>query len=385
MKVACRWPLPAFCIPKHSYIASRHLLAFVSSSLMWVGMTVSVSAAPFQALQPLPKQPPIPKDNPMSRAKVALGQQLFFDPRLSVTGTHSCNTCHNVMAGGEDGRAVSIGVNGVVGTRGAPTVWNAAFNTVLYRDGRAASLEEQVKTHLLSATEMGMPNEQAVVARIAAIPGYVSQFARIFGSGSAKGFDATDAVNYTNIAKAIATYERTLVTPDSAYDRYLRGDKRAISAQARRGLDEFQKVQCVSCHFWVNMAGPVPGLAFQMGEGFYELFPNYKGSVYEQQYQLADDIGRYNVTGIEGDRHMWRVMSLRNVAVTAPYFHNGTVKKLDEAVRVMGKTQLNVDLTDQQVQDITVFLNTLTGKFPEQKMPRLPLTSNSSAIDSPLQ
>lgn len=268
-------------------VTCRGLLLPVCGCLVWLGMAVSVSAAPFQALQPLPKQPPIPKDNPMTLAKVALGQQLFFDPRLSVTGTHSCNTCHNVMAGGDDGRAVSAGVNGAVGTRGAPSVWNAAFNTVLYRDGRAASLEDQIKTHLLSATEMGMPNEQAVVTRIAAIPGYTRQFARIFGSGSAKGFDSADAVSYTNIAKAIATYERTLVTSDSPYDRYLRGDKRAISAQAKRGLDEFQKVQCVSCHFWVNMAGPVPGLAFQMGEGFYELFPNYKGSAYEQQYQLA--------------------------------------------------------------------------------------------------
>ena len=348
-------------------------LVIASGSLMLLGM-VSVMAAPFQALQPLPAQPPIPKDNPMSAAKIALGQQLFFDPRLSVTGTHSCNSCHNVMAGGEDGRAVSVGVNGTLGTRGAPTVWNAAFNTVLYRDGRAASLEDQVKTHLLSATEMGMPSEQAVVARIAAIPGYVSQFTRVFGGA--------ETVSYTNIAKAIAAYERTLVTPDSPYDRYLRGDKKAISAQAKRGLDEFQKVQCVSCHFWISLAGPVPGLAFQMGEGFYELFPNYQGTSYEQQYQLADDMGRYNVTGMESDRRMWRVMSLRNVAVTAPYFHNGTVKKLDEAVRVMGKTQLNKDLTDQQVQDITVFLNTLTGKFPTQKMPRLPATPNGSVIDS---
>ena len=347
----------------------------VGSGLMLLGI-MTATAAPFQALQPLPKQPPIPKDNPMSRAKIALGQQLFFDPRLSITGTHSCNSCHNVMAGGEDGRAVSIGVNGKVGTRGAPTVWNAAFSTVLYRDGRAASLEDQVKTHLLSATEMGMPNEQAVVARIAIIPGYVSQFKKVFAR------DGANAVSYTNIAKAIAAYERTLITPDSPYDRYLRGDKQAISTQAKRGLDEFQKVQCVSCHFWVNMAGPVPGLAFQMGEGFYELFPNYKGSAYEQQYQLADDLGRYNVSGVESDRRMWRVMSLRNVAVTAPYFHNGMVKKLDEAVRVMGKTQLNKDLTDQQVQDITVFLNTLTGKFPEQKMPRLPPVLNSSAIDA---
>lgn len=331
-------------------------------------------AAPFNALQPLPKQPPIPADNPMTAAKVSLGRQLYFDPRLSSTGTHSCNTCHNVMAGGDDGRAVSVGVNGKVSARNTPSIWNAAFNTVLYRDGRAASLEEQVKSHLLSPTEMGMPDEQAVVARIAAIPGYRSQFAKVFGGREPLGYD--------NIAKAIATYERTLITSNSPYDRYLRGDRKAISGQAKRGLEEFQKVQCVSCHFWVNMAGPVPGLAFKMGEGFYELFPNYPGTEDEKKYQLADDIGRYNVTGIETDRRMWRVTTLRNIALTAPYFHNGAVKTLDEAVRVMGKTQLNKDLNEQQVRDITAFLNTLSGEFPKQTLPRLPAMPNGSVIDA---
>lgn len=339
--------------------------------MMLVGM--SALAGTFNALQPLPKQPPIPQDNPMTPAKVALGKQLYFDTRLSLAGTHSCNSCHNVMAGGDDGRAVSVGVNGKTGTRSAPTVWNAAFSTVLYRDGRARSLEEQVKSHLLSPTEMGMPDEQAVVARIAAIPGYRSQFSNIF-SGK-------EPVSYDNIAKAISSYERTLTTPNSAYDHYLRGDNKALSAAAKRGLEEFQKVQCVSCHFWVNLAGPVPGLAFQMGEGFYELFPNYPGTEYEKRYQLADDIGRYNVTGIETDRRMWRVPGLRNVAVTAPYFHNGAVKTLEEAVRVMGKTQLNKDLTEQQVKDIAAFLNSLTGEFPKQTLPRLPATPNSSIIE----
>lgn len=339
--------------------------------MMLVGM--SALAGTFNALQPLPKQPPVPQENPMTPAKVALGKQLYFDARLSLTGTHSCNSCHNVMAGGDDGRAVSVGVNGKTGTRSAPTVWNAAFSTVLYRDGRARSLEEQVKSHLLSPTEMGMPDEQAVVARIAAIPGYRSQFSNIFGG--------KEPVSYDNIAKAISSYERTLVTPNSAYDHYLSGDKKALSAAAKRGLEEFQKVQCVSCHFWVNLAGPVPGLAFQMGEGFYELFPNYPGTEYEKRYQLADDIGRYNVTGIETDRRMWRVPGLRNVAVTAPYFHNGAVKTLEEAVRVMGKTQLNKDLTEQQVKDIAAFLNSLTGEFPKQTLPRLPATPNGSIIE----
>ncbi len=351
----------------------RRALSLMAGGGLMMLVCMSAQAGTFNALQPLPKQPPIPQDNPMTPAKVALGKQLYFDARLSLTGTHSCNACHNVMAGGDDGRAVSVGVNGKTGTRSAPTVWNAAFSTVLYRDGRARSLEEQVKSHLLSPTEMGMPDEQAVVARITAIPGYRSQFSKVFGG--------KEPVSYDNIAKAISTYERTLVTPSSAYDHYLRGDKKALSADAKRGLEEFQKVQCVSCHFWVNLAGPVPGLAFQMGEGFYELFPNYPGTEYEKRYQLADDIGRYNVTGIETDRRMWRVPGLRNVAVTAPYFHNGAVKTLEEAVRVMGKTQLNKDLTDQQVKDITAFLNSLTGEFPQQTLPRLPATPNSSVIE----
>ncbi len=351
----------------------RRALSLMAGGGLMMLVCMSAQAGTFNALQPLPKQPPIPQDNPVTPAKVALGKQLYFDARLSLTGTHSCNACHNVMAGGDDGRAVSVGVNGKTGTRSAPTVWNAAFSTVLYRDGRARSLEEQVKSHLLSPTEMGMPDEQAVVARIAAIPGYRSQFYKIFGG--------KEPVSYDNITKAISTYERTLVTPNSAYDHYLRGDKKALSPDAKRGLEAFQKVQCVSCHFWVNLAGPVPGLAFQMGEGFYELFPNYPGTEYEKRYQLADDLGRYNVTGIETDRRMWRVPSLRNVAVTAPYFHNGAVKTLEEAVRVMGKTQLNKDLTDQQVKDIAVFLNSLTGEFPKQTLPRLPATPNSSVIE----
>lgn len=352
----------------------RRMLPTLAAGGWMLFAALPAVAVPFNALQPLPKQPPIPADNPMTAAKVALGQQLYFDPRLSSTGTHSCNTCHNVLAGGDDGRAVSVGVDGKMGARNTPTIWNAAFNTVLYRDGRATSLEEQVKSHLLSPTEMGMPDEQAVVTRVAAIPGYRSQFAQVFGGG--------EPVSYDNIAKAIATYERTLTTPNSPYDRYLRGDKKAISGQAKRGLEEFQKVQCVSCHFWVNMAGPVPGLAFKMGEGFYELFPNYPGTAYEKQYRLADDIGRYTVTGIETDRRMWRVMTLRNIALTAPYFHNGVVKTLDEAVRVMGKAQLNKDLSEQQVQDIVAFLNTLSGQFPKQTFPRLPATPNGSVIDA---
>ena len=321
-------------------------------------------AGAFEAFMPLPGTPPIPADNLMTPAKTALGKQLFFDVRLSRTGTLSCNSCHNVMAGGEDGRAFPVGALGKPGKRSAPTLWNVAYQTVYYWDGRASSLEEAIRDQILSPTEMGMPDEASVAARLSQIPGYQDQFDKVFqNSGS---------LTYDNIAKAVAAYIRTLVTTGSPFDRYLEGDKQAISAAAKQGHHEFIEVGCASCHFWVNLSGPVPGLAFKMGEGFYELFPNFLGSTYDRQYKLTDDLGRYLVTREAIHKRMWRVPSLRNVTLTAPYFHNGSVRTLDEAVRVMAKTELDKELTDQQVSDIMAFLNTLTGKFPMQDMPRLP-------------
>ena len=327
--------------------------------------------AQFSPFQPLPKEPPIPANNPMSAEKIALGKNLYFDSRLSINGTVSCNSCHNIMAGGDDGRAVSQGAL-TKGKRSAPTVWNAGFHSVLYWDGRAVSFEDMLRTHLLARDAMAMPNANAVVARIAVIPGYQQQFAQAFND--------TKPQSYENITKALAAFLRTLVTPDSAFDRYLNGEKSALSETALRGYDHFINTGCASCHFWVNFAGPVPGLAFNMGEGFYELFPNYVGSAYERKYKLADDLGRYHVTKQNYERRMWRVPSLRNIALTAPYFHNGSVASLDEAVRVMAVTQLKKQLTPQEVSEIVEFLNSLTGNFPEQTLPRLPETRNFSAF-----
>lgn len=339
-------------------------------------LSMSVTVHAFEPFQPLPAQPPIPKDNPQTADKIELGKQLFFDPRLSITGTHACVSCHNIAAGGEDGHATSIGVYGRVGTRNTQTVWNAAYQTIHNWDGSAKTLEEQVKGHILDPRIMDMQDGVAVITRLETIPGYRSQFEHVFGH---------DGLSYDNVAKAIASFERTLITPNSAFDHYLRGDNDAISDTAKRGFHEFIDVRCASCHFWVNVSGPVPGLAFQQGEGFYELFPNYPGTDYEQRYNLAQDLGRYHFTLDPNDRRMWRVPSLRNIAVTAPYFHNGSVKTLDEAVRVMAKTQLKRELTEGQVSDIVAFLNTLTGAFPEIRLPRLPQTPNHSAVagDSP--
>lgn len=333
-----------------------------------VGMAVGLSAGGSQAqLSPgsdwasyiLPDTPSIPSDNPMTPAKVELGKQLYFDARLSRTGTVSCNSCHDVMRGGEDHRATSLGVDGKTGGRSAPTVWNAAFMSAQFWDGRAKSLEEQAKGPMVNPVEMGNADHAAVVARLERIPGYTRQFQAVFGG--------SDPLTIDNVARAIAAYERTLVTANSPFDRYVKGDQEALAPAALRGMQLVQKVGCTSCHTGPNFAGP----PMSVGHGFFMPFPRFE-SPYVAKYHLKDDTGRYQVTHQEPDRHMWRVPTWRNVALTAPYFHNGSVKTLDEAVRVMAKSQLDKTLADAEVKDVVAFLESLTGPFPEQTAPRLP-------------
>ena len=313
--------------------------------------------------QALPEKAPEPADNPTTEAKVALGKMLYFDTRFSSTGTVSCFSCHNVMEGGDDHRPTSIGVHGQVGGRNAPTVWNSAFLSAQFWDGRAPSLEEQAKGPPTNPIEMGMVNLDATIARIQAIPGYKPYFAAAFGQG--------DTVTMDNAAKAIAAYERTLITPDSAYDRYVKGDKKAMTEQQVRGMDTFAKTGCTACHSGPTFNGSAN---LPMGQGFFMKFPIFPGSVYETQYKLTEDLGRQTVTQQDADKHLWRVPTLRNLTYTAPYFHNGAVQSLDEAIRVMAKTQLNKELTKNEVQDIVAFLGALDGPFPQQTMPRLPPT-----------
>ena len=319
------------------------------------------------AMEALPKAVPIPADNPQTPIKIELGKSLYFDPRLSKDGTVSCNSCHNVMAGGEDGRPVGVGIMGQRGGRGSPTVWNSAFHTVQFWDGRAASLEEQAKGPLTNPVEMGMESHDAVMERVKRLPGYVALFKRAFPKDK-------EPVTIDNLAKAIASFERTLVTPDSPFDLYKRGNKKALSAAALRGMKLVDEVGCTACHTGANFAGE----GFKMGEGNYQPFPQIPGSKYDKQYDLLSDKGRFDVTKNKEDINKWRVPTWRNVAVTAPYFHNGKVKTLDEAVRVMAKTQLDADLTDDQVKDIVEFLNALTGKFPKITAPQLPLLVNDT-------
>jgi cytochrome c peroxidase len=319
----------------------------------------SAPSAPSAPWPPLPAEAPVPDDNPMTSLKIELGKKLYFDPRVSVDGTVSCNSCHNVMEGGDDDRATSGGVHGQRGGRSAPTVFNSAFLSVQFWDGRAATLEEQAKGPVINSVEMGMQDHDACVKRLAAIPAYVEEFETVFGKGG---------LTIDNFAKAVAAYERTLITPDSPYDRYARGNENALTEQQKRGLQAVLETGCTACHSGVNFAGP----PLPVGQGFYQKVPLIPGSVYDAKYDLLADTGREQATRDPADRGMFRVATWRNIALTAPYFHNGKVETLDEAVRVMAKIQLGKDLSDAQVADIVAFLGSLTGKFPEQTMPRLP-------------
>jgi cytochrome c peroxidase len=312
----------------------------------------------FDYLQQLPNGPLVPTDNPLTDAKISLGKKLFFDPVL--LGPHSkisCNSCHILSKGGGDPHPLSVGQNGKKTHRSTPTLWNIGLQTVLYWDGRSANLEDQTLDHLRDPVIATWSNIGEIITHLEKIPEYRHAFAVAFpGDYSLSG---------TNLSRAMASFERSLMAPNSAFDRYLAGDKNAISASAKRGIQKFNDVGCLACHFGVNFAGPAPGPAMKMGDGFYELFPTKLGSRFDKKYHLTDDLGRYSYTGLPNERFMWRVPPLRNIALTAPYFHNGSVSSLKEAVRVMARTQEGFNIPESTVNDISEFLKTLTGMTPK--------------------
>lgn len=291
-------------------------------------------------------------------AWVELGRQLFHDKRLSRDGSVACASCHDVAAGaGIDGRATSVGIDGQVGGRNAPTVWNAAFQARLFWDGRAPSLEEQAKGPPVNPIEMGMHSLDDVVARVADVPAYRAAFAGL------RGVD--HVLTIADVVGAVAIYERTLVTSDAPYDRYVRGDASALDAAQLRGMKLFESVGCVICHHGPNFSS---ASVFEPAMP-YRLFPAFRND-YIDRYNLGEDLGRTP----NGPRAVWRVPSLRNVAQTAPYFHNGRVNKLEEAVRVMATAQLGrrivaseadkragLDLSEEDVGDLAAFLRGLSS------------------------
>jgi cytochrome c peroxidase len=319
-------------------MSSRHATGAV---LKLVGLGLAIlhgAAAHAQASEPVS---PLPLEVKVDARKAALGEKLFHDRRLSKDDTVACASCHRLDRGGVDGTAGSVGINGAKGPINAPTVFNSGFNFRQFWDGRAASLEEQAAGPVHNPKEMGS-NWPEVLAKLARDEALVAAFEASYADG----------LQPRNIQDAIATFERSLVTPNSRFDRHLRGDKSAHTADERRGWQLFKDYGCVACHQGVNMGG-----------NMFQVF-GVMGDYFARRGNPTDaDLGRYNVTKDEADRHMFKVPSLRNVALTAPYFHDGSARTLDEAVDVMFRYQLGRSAPAQDKALIVQFLRTLTGEW----------------------
>jgi len=290
---------------------------------------------------PLPDAMPGSENDTSER--ISLGKKLYFEKRLSINDTQSCASCHILDDGfaGVDNLPTSPGAKKQLGTRNSPTVLNAGWQDSQFWDGRAEDLVEQAKGPILNPVEMGMPDEKTVEKKIRGIAEYQKAFSSAFPGEN-------PAITYQNIAEAIAAFERTLITP-ARFDDFLNGDASALSLAEQRGLKTFLKVDCKSCHDGKLVGGET-----------------YEPLGKEIPYENQDDQGMYLVTKDEDDRMVFKVAALRNVALTAPYFHDGKIETLDQAVRKMAELQLDEKLTDQQVSDISLFLKALTDKNREQ-------------------
>jgi cytochrome c peroxidase len=296
----------------------------------------------FQTLPALAETP----DNPITPEKVALGKQLYFDVRLSKNQTQSCNTCHNLATYGVDNKKKSPGDEGGEGDRNSPTVLNAALHTIQFWDGRAKDVEEQAGMPVMNPDEMNIPNEDFLLERIKAVEGYQKMFAAAFP-------DDSDPISFDNMEKAIGAFERTLIIP-SKFDDYLKGNAGALSLDEKQGLKTFMDVGCITCHTGSLLGG--------------NMFQKFGVHFNYWEYTKSDEIdeGRAKETHNEMDKYMFKVPSLRNVAETHPYFHDGSVSSLEEAIKIIAKVNLNRDLTDDEVASIAVFLNALTGELPAE-------------------
>jgi cytochrome c peroxidase len=306
-----------------------------------VAVAAAVAAARRAAAEQLLDEPirPIPLHVALDADKVRLGDKLFHDPQLSSDGTVSCASCHDLKRGGTDNQARSLGVGGVAGEINAPTVFNSGFNFKQFWDGRAETLEAQIDGPLQHPKEMASSWPETL-DKLAQAPAYAAAFQQLY----------PDGITALNVKDAIATYERSLYTPNAPFDRYLRGDAAALSDDQKEGYRLFKSRGCVSCHQGVGVGGNM----FQVFGVMADYFAA-RGDI------VPADLGRFNVTGDDNDRHVFKVPSLRNVALTAPYFHDGSAATLEEAVEVMGNYQLGRPLSAREITLITAFLRTLTG------------------------
>jgi cytochrome c peroxidase len=324
----------------------------------------------------------IPKDNPMSEAKVALGRDLYFDKRLSVDDTVSCATCHDPKFAFTDGKPVAEGVGGKRGARNSPTILNAMFNVEQFWDGRAKSLEEQAKQPLINPIEMGMPSHEAVVQKVKRIPEYASKFREAFGG--------QDPINIDNIARAIAAFERTQLSGDAPFDRFIAGTEGAISEAARRGWELFKgKARCITCHefnasspFFTDFKYHNIGIGMKASKNFESLARQIQSMAQQGTLTAASidklalsegfsELGRFLVTRQPKDLGAFKTPTLRDVELTAPYMHDGSLKTLREVIEFYNKGGepnpnldggiIKLDLSESEISDLEAFLKSLTS------------------------
>ena len=286
---------------------------------------------------------PIAERLEYDEAKAELGRILYHDTRLSIDNTVSCASCHDLSTAGVDNKQYSEGVGGQLGGVNAPTVYNAVYNFVQFWDGRAATLALQAAGPPLNPVEMGCESFDQIIAKLSKDRALTRAFKAVYPDGWSEA----------NITDAIAQFEHTLITPNSRFDRYLKGDAEAITAEELEGYNLFKKYNCATCH-----VGPI------LGGQSYELMGQYADYFAARGTELTvEDNGRFKETSIERDRHRFKVPGLRNVALTAPYFHDGIEPELKEAVCKMGTYQVGIELSDADEDKIVAFLNTLTGEF----------------------
>lgn len=313
-----------------------------------VASSYAVAAEPIEVISPAKITEP---------EKVELGKMLFFEPRLSKSGFISCNSCHNLSTGGVDALPTSIGHHWQEGPINSPTVLNADFMLAQFWDGRASDLKEQAAGPIANPKEMGFTHELATET-IASMPAYRARFAKVYGD---------EKVDIDRLTDAIAAFEKTLVTPNSPFDQYLLGKQDAISSEAKAGYQLFKDKGCVSCH-----NGPAVGGTMFMKMGLIKPFHTNNPAE-----------GRKGVTGKDADKYVFKVPTLRNIELTYPYFHDGSVWTLEEAVNTMADIQLGQKLTEKETKEMVSFLNSLTGEQPQITLPILPPSNKDTPRPMP--
>lgn len=331
-----------------------HKHKILAAAVMALGLVLQGGGA--SAQEPIQ---PVTMPTDLDPALVELGKKLFFDTRLSKSGFISCNSCHNLSMGGSDNLPTSIGHNWQQGPINSPTVLNAVYNSKQFWNGRAEDLQEQAAGPI--ANPMEMASSHALVADILdTIPGYVAEFEAVFGS---------PGIDIERMTLAIAEFERTLVTPNSRFDQWLAGNSAALTQEEQEGYELFKNVGCAACH-----SGPAAGGILFMKMGIAEAYETDNPA-----------LGRFEVTGNEADRYVFKVPTLRNIELTYPYFHDGAVWSLEEAVGHMARLQFGRELETDQVIRITAFLRTLTGEQPNFALPQLPPSGPDTPQPQPFE